>query len=175
MGTSSDQHVEINTNTNIFVLSLYCLVFFRCRKPAGKEFVDYCVSKYECFYGWHLHLVCDQHGIPVSYDLLPKRSHVVVAKGYISDKDQQLAYIHGAVQFIPRQRRIMAGNTPEDSRLIQRFVPGFRPLSVNSRRWVFSDFMLAPTMGCLSKSLLLVSCHFHQFDQLTIKVTFILS
>ncbi len=45
-----------------------------CRELAGKEFVGYCVSKSEYVFGWHLHLVCDQHGIPVSFDLLPARS-----------------------------------------------------------------------------------------------------
>ena len=49
-------------------------------------------------------------------------------KGYISDRDQQLAYIHGRVRLIPRQRRNMAGNTPEDLRLIQRFRPRIETL-----------------------------------------------
>ncbi len=64
----------------------------------------------EPFFGWHLHLVCDAHGIPISFDLLPAcwdelvpvqslrvdlpaGSQVVADKGYISDPDQQLAYI----------------------------------------------------------------------------------
>lgn len=109
----------------------------RCRKVQGPDFVGYCASKKEYFFGWHLHLVCDSHGVPVSFQLLPARwdelvpvqdllavlpphSSVVADKGYISSKDELLTYIHGDVRLIPKYRRNMRGNSPEDTRLIKR-------------------------------------------------------
>lgn len=112
----------------------------RCRKVHGEAFYGYCAAKDEHFFGWQLHLVCDGHGIPIAFDLLPARwdelvplqhllavlspgSQVVADKGYISDYDQQLAYIHGGVRLIPKQRSNMRGNTAEDAHLIRRFRP----------------------------------------------------
>ena len=117
----------------------------RCRKLHGRDFYGYCASKDEHCFGWQLHLVCDAHGIPVSFDLLPARwdelnplqhllaplpegSQVVADKGSISDRDQQLAYIYGDIRLIPKQRRNMAGNTPEDARLIGEFRPAIETL-----------------------------------------------
>ena len=108
----------------------------RCRKVRGKAYQGYCAAKHDFYFGWQLHLVCDAAGIPVAFDLLPAQwdeltlvqdllsalpagSVVVADKGYISDLDQQLAYIHGHVRLLPKQRRNMTGNTPEDAALIQ--------------------------------------------------------
>jgi hypothetical protein len=107
----------------------------RCRKVQGNPYLGYCASKREFYFGWQWHLVCDASGIPVTFELLPAQwdeltvvqallsslpegSSVVADKGYISDQDQQLCYIHGRVRLIPKQRRNMAGNTPEDAALI---------------------------------------------------------
>jgi len=50
---------------------------------------------------------------------LPEGSSVAADKGYISDKDQQLSYIHGRVRLIPKQRRNMTGNAADDAALIR--------------------------------------------------------
>lgn len=109
----------------------------RCKKVQGKAFWGYCAAKAEFFFGWQLHLVCDAQGIPVTFDILPAScdeltivqnllaelppgSAVVADKGYVSDKDQQLSYIHGAVRLVPKQRRNMRGNSREDARLIRQ-------------------------------------------------------
>ena len=109
----------------------------RCRKVQGKAYRGYCAAKQEHYFGWQLHLVCDTAGIPVSFELLPARwdeltlvqdllaplsegSSVVADKGYISDQDQQLSYLYGRVRLIPKQRRNMTGNTPEDAALIRQ-------------------------------------------------------
>ena len=108
----------------------------RCRKVQGDDYLGYCASKRDFYFGWQLHLVCDAAGVPVSFELLPAKwdeltlvqdllsplpagSVVVADKGYISDQDQQLSYINGRVRLIPKQRRNMRGNTAEDAELIR--------------------------------------------------------
>ncbi|MBN1202495.1 MAG: IS982 family transposase [Anaerolineae bacterium] len=120
----------------------------RCRKVQGDDFLGYCASKREYYFGWQLHLVCDAAGVPVSFELLPARwdeltlvqallsplpegSVVVADKGYISDKDQQLSYINGRVRLVPKQRRNMTGNTIDDAALIRAHRP--RIETVNSQ------------------------------------------
>lgn len=107
----------------------------RCRKVQGKDFEGYCASKGEYYFGWQLHLLCDAQGIPVAFEILPAKwdellpvqdllallpegSQVVADKGYISQKDQILCYVHGGVRLIPRYRRNMRGNSAEDKRLL---------------------------------------------------------
>lgn len=120
----------------------------RCRKVQGDEYLGYCASKREYYFGWQLHLVCDAAGVPVTFELLPAKwdeltlvqallsplpegSVVVADKGYISDQDQQLSYIHGRVRLVPKQRRNMTGNTTEDAALIREHRP--RIETVNSQ------------------------------------------
>ena len=120
----------------------------RCCKVQGDAYGGYCASKREYYWGWQLHLVCDATGVPISFDLLPARwdeltlvqallsplpegSVVVADKGYISDRDQQLSYIHGRVRLVPKQRRNMTGNTTEDAALIRAHRP--RIETVNSQ------------------------------------------
>jgi hypothetical protein len=108
----------------------------RCRKVQGTDYLGYCASKREDYFGWQWHLVCDAAGIPVTFELLPAKwdeltlvqdllsvlpagSSVVADKGYISDLDQQLSYINGRVRLIPKQRRNMRGNTVEDAALLR--------------------------------------------------------
>ncbi|MBZ0298370.1 MAG: IS982 family transposase [Anaerolineae bacterium] len=109
----------------------------RCKKVQGEAFWGYCAAKDEFFFGWQLHLLCDAQGVPVAFDVLPARwdeltivqdllavlpegSSVVADKGYISDQDQQLSYIHSSVRLIPKQRRNMRGNSREDAHLIRQ-------------------------------------------------------
>jgi len=107
----------------------------RCRKVRGAAYEGYCAAKDEHFCGWHLHLVCDAEGVPMAFELLPARwdelvpvqhllanlpvgSRVVADKGYISYKDELLAYLHGNVRLIPKYRTNMRGNSAEDTQLI---------------------------------------------------------
>ncbi len=120
----------------------------RCRKVQGDRYKGFCAAKREWYFGWQLHLVCDTSGIPVTFELLPAKwdeltliqdllnplpagSSVVADKGYISDQDQQLAYLNGHVRLIPKQRRNMTGNTREDAALIRAYRP--RIETVNSQ------------------------------------------
>ena len=106
----------------------------RCRKVQGKAFHGYCASKKEYFFGWHLHLVCDAYGVPVSFDLLPAKwdelvplqyliaplergTKVVADKGYISQNDQIMAWTDG-IYIAAKFRKNMRGNSPEDAKLI---------------------------------------------------------
>jgi hypothetical protein len=110
---------------------------FRCKKVRGKAFHGYCASKKEHYFGWQLHLVCDATGVPVSFQVLPARwdelvpvqdllavlpagSQVVADKGYISYQDEILAYLNGNVRLIPKYRKNMRGNRPEDAALIRK-------------------------------------------------------
>ena len=107
----------------------------RCRKVQGDDYAGYCASKKEYFFGWHLHLVCDADGIPITFELLPARwdelvpiqhllaplpagSQVVADKGYISYKDQLAAFLHGEIRLIPKHRRNIRANSPADAKLI---------------------------------------------------------
>lgn len=109
----------------------------RCRKVQGSAFAGYCAAKHEHYFGWQLHLVCDAAGVPVAFELLPaacdelvpiqellaalpKGSQVVADKGYVSQKDELMAYFYGGVRLIPKYRRNMRGNSQEDARLIRQ-------------------------------------------------------
>lgn len=59
----------------------------RCRKVQGGEYYGYCAAKEQRFFGWRLHLICSETGVPVSYDLLPASYHdltpfLILPKGY---------------------------------------------------------------------------------------------
>lgn len=120
----------------------------RCRKVQGKAYRGDCAAKQEHYFGWQLHLVCDAAGVPVSFELLPARwdeltlvhdrlaplsegSSVVADKGYISATDQPLSYIYAQVRLIPKHRRNMTDNSPEDAALIRQH--RLRIESVNSQ------------------------------------------
>lgn len=107
----------------------------RCRKVKGLDFYGYCASRDERYFGWQLHLVCTTDGIPVAFTMLPAKwdelvgvqdllaglpegSVVVADKGYISQKDELLCYVHGQVRLVPRYRKNMRGNSVEDKRLL---------------------------------------------------------
>jgi hypothetical protein len=107
----------------------------RCRKVKGLDFYGYCASRDEHYYGWQLHLVCSADGIPVAFEMLPAKwdelvgvqdllaglpegSVVVADKGYISQKDEILAYSGGGVRLVPRYRKNMRGNSAEDTELL---------------------------------------------------------
>lgn len=107
----------------------------RCRKVQGRAFYGYCASRDTHYFGWQLHLVCTAEGIPVAFDLLPAQWDELVAvqdllaglpegcvvmadKGYISHKDELLAYVHGGVRLVPRYRKNMRGNSAEDTALL---------------------------------------------------------
>jgi hypothetical protein len=50
---------------------------------------------------------------------LPPGSQIVADKGYVSQKDELLAYVAGRVRLVPKYRRNMRGNSREDARLIR--------------------------------------------------------
>lgn len=56
----------------------------RCRKVRGKAFCGYCAAKRQSFFGWRLHLVCDQAGMPVSFSLLEASAHDLTAMHELS-------------------------------------------------------------------------------------------
>ena len=49
---------------------------------------------------------------------MPAASVVVADKGYLSYKDELLAYLDGDVRLVAKQRKNMRGNSPEDAKLI---------------------------------------------------------
>lgn len=108
----------------------------RCKTVQGAAYEGYCAAKRERFFGFQLHLVCDTHGIPVTFDVLPAKwdelvpvQHLLVElpdgscaladKGYISQKDELISYRAG-VRLIPAYRKNMRGNSRDDARLIRR-------------------------------------------------------
>lgn len=133
---------EIMTSGQVFVIDTMPVPVCkrvraeRCRRVQGQDYLGYCASKREWYFGWQLHLVCDAAGVPVAFELLPAQwdeltmvqdflstlpegSSVLADKGYISDKDQQLSYIHGRVRLIPKQCLNMRGNAADDAALLR--------------------------------------------------------
>ena len=109
----------------------------RCRKVQGRAYQGYCAAKEEKFFGWQLHLVTTAQGCPVNFLLLPaawdelihvqdllavlpEGSTVVADKGYISQLDELLAYLDGGIRLVPKYRKNMRGNSPEDAQLIRQ-------------------------------------------------------
>ena len=108
----------------------------RCQTVRGTAYEGYCASKQTRYFGFQLHLVCDRHGIPVAFDILPAKwdelvplqhllaelpDHccVVADKGYISQRDELISYAAG-VRLIPTYRKNMRGNSREDLSMIRQ-------------------------------------------------------
>lgn len=109
----------------------------RCRKVQGRAYQGYCAAKKEHYFGWQLHLVCDQFGHPVTFELLPASwdelycvqdllavipagSSVVADKGYISYRDELMAWLDGGFRLIAQYRKNMRGNSADDAALIRK-------------------------------------------------------
>ena len=41
----------------------------------GRAYCGYCAAKKEKFFGWRLHVVCTDDGVPVAFDMLPASEH----------------------------------------------------------------------------------------------------
>ena len=97
----------------------------RCKKVRGKAFCGYCAAKKEKFFGWRLHLICTQEGIPVSFDLLPAAEQDLTPiheltvdlpdgatifgdKGYISELDGNSILAATGVRLVAMRRKNMA-------------------------------------------------------------------
>ena len=76
-----DQLVEVGRFGEAFILDSMPLPVCkrkrarRCRKVRGRIYCGYCAAKDEKFFGWRLHLVCNQHGFPVAFEVLPASLH----------------------------------------------------------------------------------------------------
>lgn len=98
----------------------------RCQKVHGKPYFGYCASQKTRYFGFQLHLVCDSHGVPVAFEVLPaswdelypiqhllanlpEQSQVVADKGYMCDRDWGLAYYYGDVTIHTDYRKNMRG------------------------------------------------------------------
>ena len=85
-------------------------------------------------------MVCDSKGVPFRFLILPARwdelvpvqelladlsegSLVVADKGYVSQKDERMAYLFGNVRLIPRYRRNMRDHSARDAALIRQHRP----------------------------------------------------
>ncbi|MGB7339103.1 MAG: IS982 family transposase [Phototrophicaceae bacterium] len=103
----------------------------RCKKVRGKAYCGYCAAKKEKFFGWRLHLICDEDGIPVAFDLLPASEHdltplheltanlpqgasVFGDKGYISAEDAQSILDELGVRIVSIPRKNMPANSWAD-------------------------------------------------------------
>jgi hypothetical protein len=97
----------------------------RCRKVRGIEYCGYCAAKKEKFFGWRLHLICDTHGIPVSFDVLPAAcqdltpihelsfnlpadSRLLADKAYLAQADSTTIAEETGVNLIAARRKNMS-------------------------------------------------------------------
>lgn len=100
----------------------------RCRKVRGKAYCGYCAAKKEKYFGWKLHIICTQDGIPVTFELLPAALHDLTPihelasllpngafllgdKGYISAPDETTLLTETGVRLVPQHRANMQPNT----------------------------------------------------------------
>ena len=112
----------------------------RCVHIAGKQYYGRSVAKQERFFGFRLHLVCTSAGIPVAFDIcpaswhdlvpvqhltaeLPASSNVLADKGYVCDEDENLCYLYGDINLIPRYRKNMIPNSKAHLSLIKQHRP----------------------------------------------------
>ncbi|MCA1606203.1 MAG: IS982 family transposase [Acidobacteria bacterium] len=96
----------------------------RCRKVRGLDYCGYCSAKKEKFFGYRLHLICNETGAPVSYELLAARFHDLTPvhdlafvlppaaklfgdKGYISEEDAHSIEVETGVRVIAARRKNM--------------------------------------------------------------------
>jgi len=96
----------------------------RCRKVRGLNYCGYCAAKKEKFFGFRLHLICNEAGAPVSYELLAARFHDLTPvhdlafvlpptaklfgdKGYISEEDARTIEQETGVRVIAARRKNM--------------------------------------------------------------------
>jgi hypothetical protein len=103
----------------------------RCKKVCGRAFCGFCAAKQEKFFGWRLHLICTEEGIPVSFDLLPAAHHDLTAlhelafclpagaalfgdKGFIAAADAKTLLAETGVRLVTPKRKNMAPNTWAD-------------------------------------------------------------
>jgi len=110
----------------------------RCRKVRGKAFCGYCAAKDEKFFGWRLHLICTEQGVPVSFDLLPASEHdltpiheltvslpkgatVFGDKGYVSDPDALSIFAACGVRLVSIRRKNMLPNRWADDYDLRRY------------------------------------------------------
>ena len=103
----------------------------RGKKVRGKAYCGYCVAKREKFFGWRLHLICTETGIPVAFDLLPAAEHdltpiheltvnlpsgaaVFGDKGYVSAADALTILKETGVRLVSIRRKNMSPNSWAD-------------------------------------------------------------
>lgn len=103
----------------------------RCRKVRGISYCGYCAAKKEKFFAWRLHLICNEKGVPVSFDLLPAAEndltplHELTAnlppgasvfgdKGYISAADARSILDEVGVRIVAIPRQNMPRNAWAD-------------------------------------------------------------
>ena len=100
----------------------------RGRKVQGSAYYGYCAAKDERFFGWRLHLICSERGVPVSYELMPASYHdltpvldlaqglptdavVYGDKGYNCAEDEAWREGECGVHLIPVRKQNMEPNT----------------------------------------------------------------
>ncbi len=124
---------EIGLKGSVFIIdSLPVPVCKRARarrnkKVRGIDYCGYCAAKKEKFYGWRLHLICNEYGSPVSYALMPARFHDLTPlhklafllpdaaklfgdKGYVSSDDAKTILDETGVKVIAIKRKNMKPN-----------------------------------------------------------------
>jgi len=94
----------------------------------GGEYYGYCAAKEDRFFGWRLHLICGDTGVPVSDELLPASYHDLTPlldlvqglpthavlygdKGYNCGDDEVWLEGEWGVHLIPVRKQNMEPNT----------------------------------------------------------------
>lgn len=114
----------------------------RCKKVQGAEFYGYCAAKEEpgalwAAYGWRLHLLCSDTGVPVGFDLLPASCHDLTPlydwtqrvpgeaclygdKAYNSGDDEVWIAAETSIRVIPIRKANMLPNAIDERHELRR-------------------------------------------------------
>lgn len=106
--------------------------------PQLPGYLGRCAAKNEWFCGWRLHWLCDRHGFPIAFDLVPAVWHelttlqnlladlppgsTVFADGaYISAEHEALALLHG-ITLVPQfHQQMLRHNSPAQVAALRRY------------------------------------------------------
>lgn len=109
----------------------------RNKKVRGHAYHGYCAAKEEYFFGWRLHLLCGETGVPVGFELLPASLHdltpihdlaqcvptgatVYGDKAYNSGEIEAWLEGDAGVRLVPVRKKNMEPNTLVDAAALRR-------------------------------------------------------
>lgn len=156
---------------------------FRCKKvdaraPRGRSYFGYCYAKKEAFFGYRLHLVCDQYRVPVAFVMLPgawhdltpiheltfclpKGARVFADKAYISASIRRTIKRLNGVHLVAKHKTNMQPNSFQDYYDLREYRPRIETANSQLEKMGFERLYARTLQGFAIKvqaSLLALAC-----------------